>query len=79
MLTTHEAADRLGMTARSVARLIRQGRIAGRAATPAEVAALYAAGRIRGIPPTGIVLIDDAAIAAYVAARKPAGRPRKPD
>lgn len=57
-MTTHEAADRLGLTPRSVARLIKRGVIA-------------ATKRGRDY------WIEDSEIERYIAARRPAGRPKK--
>jgi hypothetical protein len=76
MLTTTEAAARLGISKRSVSRLCRAGKLDARRATPEEVAALLASGRIATIPHGGIILIGETEV-ERAQGRPGRGRPKK--
>ena len=76
-LTTTEAATKLSITRRSVARLIKRGLIVAERATPDELAGLLTAGRIRSVPPTGAMLIEADEVERHARERRPAHRPRK--
>lgn len=57
--TISEAARELGLAASSIRRMIHEEKlITARAATAEELAVLLATGRIKGVPGTGIVLIE---------------------
>lgn len=75
MMTIAEAAAELGVHITRIHALIRAGRLQARQATPEEAAELLASGRIKALPPTGALLIEEADL-ARVRERRP-GRPRK--
>ncbi len=80
MLTSGEAASRLGVTRRRVHALIEAGRLPARRAVPTELAMLLDAHRIKSVPAVGVVVIK-AADLRLVEVRPtgyPRGRPRKP-
>ncbi len=72
MMTTNEAAKLLGIKGQSARWLVQKGRIASRKATPEETAELLKSGRIKGVPPMGITLIEASEIQRYLQERLPA-------
>jgi hypothetical protein len=73
-MTIQEAAAELEIVPGRVRCMITEGSLSARFATPDECAALLAAGRIHGVPGTGIRLIHQDAIAQAKLRRK-RGRP----
>lgn len=60
-LTTQEVADRLGITRTAVLLLLKRKRdpLPSRMATPEEIMDMLKAGRIKGVPPTGVRLVAE--------------------
>lgn len=78
MLTTKEAADRLGIKARSVVRLINESKVLkARKATTEEIAQLLTEGRVSSVTHSGILVIEEAEMARYEKERRAAHRPKK--
>jgi hypothetical protein len=77
ILTTGEAAARLGVSDRRVRALVGAGRLPARLATPVEIGSLLETGRIRSVAVTGVRVIEEHDL-ERVKDRQP-GRPRKPD
>jgi hypothetical protein len=73
-LTIEEAANELELVPSSVRRMIAEERLPAQSATPDECAALLAAGRIHGVPGTGVRLIHQNAV-AQAKLRPKRGRP----
>ncbi|MBF6614578.1 MAG: helix-turn-helix domain-containing protein [Chloroflexi bacterium] len=80
MLTSGEAASRLGVSRRRVLALVETGRLPARRAVPIELARLLEARRIKSVPAAGVVLIqtDDLLLVEDRQTGYPKGRPRKP-
>lgn len=77
LLTTQEVADRLGITRAAVLQLLKSKRnlLPSRMATSEEMIDLLNSGRIKGVPPTGVRVIEEVDLEA-VKERK-VGRPSK--
>lgn len=73
-MTVEEAANELELAPSSIRRMIAEERLPARSATPAECAALLAAGRLHGVPGTGVRLIHQNAV-AQAKLRPKRGRP----
>lgn len=76
-IVVREAAQMLGVSTSRVQNMIADGRLSARKATKDEVAALLQHGRIRGVTPQGILLLDTAEVAALQHRPRKGGRPRK--
>lgn len=75
MLTIKETANRLGIHPQSVHWLIQEKRISARPATSEEIAELLTGKRIKGVPPGGISLVDEAEAERYIRERRKPGSP----
>lgn len=75
MLTVSELADAYQVSSRTAQRWARDLLDAPKA-TPEQVLALLELQRLRGIPPTGVLLIPRADLARLEALRKPVGYPK---
>jgi hypothetical protein len=80
LLTAAEAATSLQVSARRVRALIEAGRLPARRATPAELAVLLEAGRIKAVTPKGLQVIQEAdlELVKHRPAGYPLGRARRP-
>ena len=75
-ITTKEAAEALGLTESSIRRMVVEGQLESRQATPAELGSLFAQKRIAGVPGRGVRLIPRQAVLEAMA-RPKRGRPKK--
>jgi hypothetical protein len=73
-MTVEEAASELELAPSSIRRMIAEERLPARQASPDECAVLLAAGRLHGVPGTGIRLIHYNAV-AQAKLRPKRGRP----
>jgi len=79
LLVTREAASRLHISLRRVRALVEADRLPARRATPVELVALLQSGRVRTIPPSGLIVIQvcDLALVESRPHGYPKGRPRR--
>lgn len=77
LLTTQEVADQLGITRAAVLQLLKRTRnpLPSRMATSEEMIDLLNSGRIKGVPPTGVRVIEESDI--EIVKERKAGRPSK--
>lgn len=80
LLTTAEVAQRLGISRRRVGALIEAERLPARKAVAFELISLLEEGRIRSVPPAGVILIreEDLELIKDRPIGYPKGRPRNP-
>lgn len=76
-IVVREAAQVLSVSASRVQNMIADGRLSARKATKDEIAALLSDGRIRGVTPQGILLLDATEVASLQHRPRKGGRPRK--
>jgi len=70
LLTTREVASVASLTVGRIQQLVSEGRLRARLATTGEVAGLLVAGRIGGIPPSGIRVFEAPDVARFLAGRR---------